>query len=138
MSQLGSIDNKKVAYQIAKYLKSMKDSSPSHATREELDGIINQLCGLFEIDLTSIEDFKAYNYYQYSFPELFSAGKNFEHQMQKFSHIIINSAYRCQNSVDFFFVSILIPCISFSCLIFCIINERNHCIERKALQRGPR
>merc|ERR1711871_21355 len=51
-----------------------KDSSPSHATREELDGIINQLSGLFEIDLTSIDDFKAYNYYQYSFPGLFTAG----------------------------------------------------------------
>ena len=41
---------------------------------KELDGIINQLSTLFEIDLTSIDDFKAYNYYQYSFPELFSAG----------------------------------------------------------------
>ena len=43
---------------------------------QELDGIISQLSGLFEIDLASIEDFKAYNYYQYSFPELFSAGTN--------------------------------------------------------------
>ena len=74
-TQLGSVENKKVAYQIAKYLKSMKDTSTSHANREELDGIINQLCGLFEIDLTSIDDFKAYNYYQYSFPELFAAGR---------------------------------------------------------------
>lgn len=73
-TQLGSVENKKVAYQIAKYLKSMKDASTSHANREELDGIINQLSGIFEVDLTSIDDFKAYNYYQYSFPELFAAG----------------------------------------------------------------
>lgn len=75
-TQLTSVDNKKTAYQICKYLKAMKDSNPA-AQREEIEGIITTLSNLFEIDLTSIDDFKAFNYYQYSFPELFSAGKIF-------------------------------------------------------------
>jgi hypothetical protein len=72
-TQLTSVDNKKLAYQVCKYLKNMKDTNPS-ANREEIEGIITSLSTLFEIDLTSIDDFKAFNYYQYSFPELFSAG----------------------------------------------------------------
>ncbi len=72
-SQLTSVENKKMGYQIVKYLKTVRDSKPV-AAREEIDALIANLQTVFEIDLTSLDDFKAYNYYQYSLPELFSSG----------------------------------------------------------------
>ena len=54
-------------------MKAVKDSRPA-ANREEIEAVIVSLSKLFEIDLSSLDDFKSYNYYQYSFPELFSAG----------------------------------------------------------------
>jgi hypothetical protein len=72
-SQLTSVENKKMGYQIVKYLKTVRDSRPI-AAREEIDALIASLQGVFEVDISSVDDFKAYNYYQYTLPELFSAG----------------------------------------------------------------
>ena len=74
-ANLTSTDNKKIAYQICKYLKSLKDTRPL-ASRDELDAMINNISSVFEIDMSSVDDFKAYNYYQYTTPELFNAGNN--------------------------------------------------------------
>ena len=64
-TQLTSVESKKTGYQIIKYLKTVRDSKPV-AARDEIDALITSLQSTFEIDITSVEDFKAYNYYQYT------------------------------------------------------------------------